>query len=71
MSASLKLFSLSIVGTLVGGLIALTEPLKAASAEEACTCTLDEDTPSKYGCDAKDKSICVPGNHACEVKCPE
>lgn len=70
MSAAQKFFGLSIVGTLVGGLLALTAPLSAATAEPGCKCAQDGLGTSKYSC-SKNQAECIPGVEVCEIKCSE
>lgn len=68
MSLARKLFSLSVVGTLVGGLLAVAQPLTAATAEEGCKC--DDSGAGKYKCNVG-QTECVAGAQICELKCQD
>lgn len=68
MSSARKLFSVSIVGAVVGGLLAAAAPLTAATAESGCKCDDDAAGSSKYQC-SKDQSACNAGTEFCVIVC--
>lgn len=70
MPAAHRFFGLSIVGAVVGGILAMTAPLSSATAEPGCRCDDDGAGTGSYQCN-KDQSACIAGTEACVVVCSE
>ena len=59
-----KFLAFSIVGTLLGGLLALTVPPSALLASEGCSCT--QSGSGTFRCKGAD--VCVPGAYKCDIE---
>lgn len=68
MSIVRKLLGLSFVGTLVGGLLSVAQPVTVATAEEGCKC--DDSGTGKYKCNSG-QTECIAGTQVCDLKCSE
>lgn len=63
-----KLISLSALGIVLGGLLAVAAPAAPAAAGGGCTC-INAGPPGNYACNGD--RWCVPGDGTCFVECIE